>query len=1201
MQATLKRVLAVVLTLSILLSLGLSAVLVSAAEYGDASVVYNFDYYEAIAPESAAGAQFEIPAVQTQNKELYESENSAVNWMYTAINANYPGQTTFTQFVTAEKAEHGYGFLRVRAIEGDWIAFKIKNPGAGVEQSITVTHPGSKNGAGVASLYVLPANTEDIGAAIKSTPAIGSVSFYDKSVGSAETPKVDVKETILQGTWTPGNDAEYILVLEASKMHESASSAYLYQSEIIMTDASTLPLNIQAEVAAENAVRSATCQVAITTVVNGHDYMCMFTKGSQLWVYDLDTKELVDIEYNAFGTPRAAVVDSNGIIWACGAAFYLYRYDPATGEGKQIPFSSGLFPVDKSFNALGITVDENDVLYFGTYNRGHIGMYDPKTNTFENLSGWLNSSETLEPDAQYAGFGGLLYKDGYLYFGVDGDKNGDKITTHEIVKFSIAERKIVASRDVTECWGAGGTYLGFMNLVGNYILGGSGSWQSKTCAIDITTDTLEIVTLPGDMDVGFSGFVSGEIDGKRYCLGNTKKEDGMFEIDLETMVVTELDQAAFPPASIKLNCWNGSLVTIEGDDRLPGTSLVTYNNNTQNGTVELIFYNIETMETVVWEAFTLGLGNGNQLQALTVDPSGRYIYTGAYGCNTVAQYDIEAGKVTKSMPSYDHQTDSLMWHNGKLYAGNYQACTITEIDVETGTAKPLFAIKNTAFSQYRMHALAAGDGKVFGGSVPSSDARKGGVLVWYDYEKGLTYVAAGPNPEDVFYCDTSVNPANNVWYSAVTNEKMDFDDNDDGTDDADITLADGSKMQRFTGLIKNQTINALVYKNGYIFGSTSQYGGSGATTEGVDNACLFVYDVEAMKVIATCDLSTVIEGLKTPVEFVETIAADPIIDGMFWGVVSDTLFAFAFDYENNAFVVEEAISFGKEAYDVYGDAWCGRNMVFDGNYMYVSFANAGLYMINRFDLSEYKILAENEPKHMVMGADGDLYITDQSTNLKKLDTSDYTQTAVKDGFQAILNEIPETLTLEDLNTLLNVSKAYEALADATAAAIDVTKLDAAEKQAAAMVQTVFDAIPADVKLSDEADINAVRYLYNDLSGRVQKLLNISNLTAAEKKIAELKEQAIAAEVDALIAAIGTVTLDSEEAIKAARVAYEELTENQKSYVTKLSVLTAAEARLEELKNPKTGDTVPVMALAGILAVSAVAVVAMAADSKKKRA
>lgn len=57
---------------------------------------------------------------------------------------------------------------------------------------------------------------------------------------------------------------------------------------------------------------------------------------------------------------------------------------------------------------------------------------------------------------------------------------------------------------------------------------------------------------------------------------------------------------------------------------------------------------------------------------------------------------------------------------------------------------------------------------------------------------------------------------------------------------------------------------------------------------------------------------------------------------------------------------------------------------------------------------------------------------------------------------------------------------------------------------------------------------------------------------------------IAAGVDAKIEVIGTVTLESKGKIEEARAAFDALTEDQQSYVTKLAVLEAAEARYQAL-------------------------------------
>ena len=119
-------------------------------------------------------------------------------------------------------------------------------------------------------------------------------------------------------------------------------------------------------------------------------------------------------------------------------------------------------------------------------------------------------------------------------------------------------------------------------------------------------------------------------------------------------------------------------------------------------------------------------------------------------------------------------------------------------------------------------------------------------------------------------------------------------------------------------------------------------------------------------------------------------------------------------------------------------------------------------------------------------------------------------------------------------------------------------------------------------------VEAARAAYNTLTEDQKALVtNYTDLTAAENRIAELvqeaadkaeadkaeqaKQEALKAKaqpvVDA-IAAIGEVTLDGEEAITAARSAYEALEADVKAKVTNLSDLVVAEKNLALLKAEK---------------------------------
>ena len=105
-------------------------------------------------------------------------------------------------------------------------------------------------------------------------------------------------------------------------------------------------------------------------------------------------------------------------------------------------------------------------------------------------------------------------------------------------------------------------------------------------------------------------------------------------------------------------------------------------------------------------------------------------------------------------------------------------------------------------------------------------------------------------------------------------------------------------------------------------------------------------------------------------------------------------------------------------------------------------------------------------------------------------------------------------------------------------------------------------------------IDAARLSYDNLGAELQGTVsNYNVLTAAEAEYARLEAAAIeaadkakAAEVDAMIDAIGEITDYSKKSqIVAAREAYNALTDVQKGYVTKLATLEAAETAIETYK------------------------------------
>ena len=239
-------------------------------------------------------------------------------------------------------------------------------------------------------------------------------------------------------------------------------------------------------------------------------------------------------------------------------------------------------------------------------------------------------------------------------------------------------------------------------------------------------------------------------------------------------------------------------------------------------------------------------------------------------------------------------------------------------------------------------------------------------------------------------------------------------------------------------------------------------------------------------------------------------------------------------------------------------------------------------------------------------------LSDAKADLDKLKTSaelaadEKTQTDA-DAVKALIEALGD-VTLEKKESVEAARNAYDALStDAKKLVSNYDVLVQAEKTiqtleakkqqeelknqmdaaAAASVSSAITAIE-EVTLDKRGVVEAARAAYNTLTEDQKALVtNYTDLTAAENRIAELvqeaadkaeadkaeqaKQEALKAKaqpvVDA-IAAIGEVTLDGEEAITAARSAYEALEADVKAKVTNLSDLVVAEKNLALLKAEK---------------------------------
>ncbi len=150
------------------------------------------------------------------------------------------------------------------------------------------------------------------------------------------------------------------------------------------------------------------------------------------------------------------------------------------------------------------------------------------------------------------------------------------------------------------------------------------------------------------------------------------------------------------------------------------------------------------------------------------------------------------------------------------------------------------------------------------------------------------------------------------------------------------------------------------------------------------------------------------------------------------------------------------------------------------------------------------------------------------------------------------------ITAAELANAGDVNFEGEVEGTATKAMLTIHVLKAPDDPAVVAVKELIDAI-GEVTLDSGDAIDAARTAYDKLPEAKKVLVdNYEKLTAAEKAYTALVDAAAAKAVDDLIDAIGEVTLESGDAIKAARAAYDALTDTQKELVKNYEKLTAAE-------------------------------------------
>ena len=163
--------------------------------------------------------------------------------------------------------------------------------------------------------------------------------------------------------------------------------------------------------------------------------------------------------------------------------------------------------------------------------------------------------------------------------------------------------------------------------------------------------------------------------------------------------------------------------------------------------------------------------------------------------------------------------------------------------------------------------------------------------------------------------------------------------------------------------------------------------------------------------------------------------------------------------------------------------------------------------------------------------------------------------AKADDVENMINDLPADAGLEDESGIKAARDAYDALTPDQQAKVDASllkKLTNAEKEAAAELKAAVKYLRENLGISDEEDVKALREAFGQLTKEQKAYLGSkaladidTGITQAEEKIDQAYADAVAQIISALPSDAG---LEEQSSIRAARDAYDALTQNQQAKV-----------------------------------------------------
>ena len=1147
-----------------------------------------------------------------------------MNWKFLYASEELMGQTVATRDTPGNSIRfYRASGLRVYGKKDYWIALKIKSPGSG-DFTLSINHATCQN-SGTVALYVLPGDTatEDIWAATDPANRVGKAVLTNKT-GAAV---VEDGAAAYLGYWSFEAGKEYILVLECYEASTyNASRSYFNISQIIMERGrldyeAREQKQIRSVTVLDEAIPVAdAAPFGAVSEVNGHDYFYLPLEGGYMLVYDLDTRQLVDKIYTGHTRSTCAAVGPDGRVYA--AYSDLVIYDPDTGESEITPKIKNFPGLEALQNVSGMAIAEDGTIWCGGNYGGYLFSYNTTTKEFTSYGmpfGYQNRMTGMVVRNGYVY--GCIHGEGFNKI------FKWEIATQSVVAVQDVQDIMGTAAYIHTLNFLGDDYLvpGGSNLAGALLLdidtlervennlysypnmGVSEEIQGKHYLVlqgyglyqyDIATREFSKVPGFGTDGLGFR-------TGAQSSFGKS-----LVTIDGDLCLFTYATGAGGNPRFYNLSTqeymsWDDLVVHGSGGSEIRGFI------NGEAGSNQIYFGAFNNPLCAVYNTelgqveYYYKTGGQTDSQILY---EGK-LYTGNYSSTTLNE--IYPNKEDTSLPTtneliqrwrLDHaetgqkRIHTLAAGDGYVFAGtmpdsNLLGGAVVVYDTRTGR----WNYHRNAIENQSVEGLTFSAGTLYGststkgGSGAVEDPNASAVIFVYDYKQMqveavldprdyisgfpsriqlISHLKADPVVQDriwaviseTLFCFTyhkesktfrvqEVLSFSKTYYADTFVKNILFDTD---RNILYVSFGTGGGMQRIqledwdadVGSVKVQE-NARIMDqipDHYVLGED----GNIYFQNRADTGDLNMYPLNVTE---------------------EDWAIAAAVDKMVTDLGEITLES------------EAAIKSARSAYENLG--WRYKALI--QNLEKLQEAESDILECKIDALVLESITADSYPdmvalmeEYKALGDRQQRYVKNYSLLKEAYDkASDLNDQRIAKEMQARVDALQSKfpLTLDHEPEVVAIRTDYKALTGKQAQLVDTAVLEEAEAQIAVLraelvkyVETLIQAIPDEITLDAEPAITAAREGADKLYTVERKEISYSKLTSAEGKLRTLKKaKAAAEEVDALIDAIGIVTLGDEERIHKAREAYDALNGTAREFVTKLKKLEQAQWLLKALQ------------------------------------